>query len=105
MKQTSLNHSVSVPLGLCVENCAPSPLCRRVNNTEVRERNRVFSLRLNVPLFRMKYDEDFTRITYYTSRFPSAASDMLNLMTDENLKMLYDCVEFLMNGFREAPIK
>lgn len=36
----------------------------------VREGNRAFSVRLNVPLFQMKYSEDFSSLTYYILKIP-----------------------------------
>ena len=35
-----------------------------------REGNCAFSLRLNVPLFQMKYNEDFSILTYYILKIP-----------------------------------
>ena len=35
-----------------------------------REGNRVFSLRFNIPLFKMKYNEDFSELRYYFFKIP-----------------------------------
>ena len=35
-----------------------------------REGNRNFSIRLNIPLFQMKYSEDFSTLTYYVLKIP-----------------------------------
>ena len=36
----------------------------------MREGSRTFSTRLNIPLFQMKYNEDFSQITYYILKVP-----------------------------------
>ena len=36
----------------------------------IRDGNRLFSVRLNVPLFQMKYNEDYSILTYYVLKIP-----------------------------------